>query len=91
MQAFQKDLDKFEKRNAQVLGVSPDTMKTHEEFSEKYDLQYPLIADEQGMVQKLFAPGRVTLVIDKTGTVRFIQKGVPDNKLLIKELDKLEE
>ena len=48
MQAFQRDLDKFEKLNAQVLGVSPDSIATHEEFSTKNGLQYPLVADEAG-------------------------------------------
>ena len=89
MQAFQRDLKNFEKLNAQVLGVSPDSIATHEEFSTKNDLQYPLIADERGDVRKLYAPGRVTYIIDKAGVIRFIQQGVPDNKELLEELAKL--
>jgi len=48
-----------------------------------------LLADEQGQMQKLYAPGRVTFLIDKGGVVRFVQKGVPDNRALLKELAKL--
>ncbi len=91
MQAFQRDLDKFEKLNAQVLGVSPDSIATHEEFSTKNGLQYPLVADESGEVRKQYAPGRVTYIIDKEGVIRFIQPGVPDNGVLLTELEKLEE
>jgi len=89
MQAFQNDLARFEKLNAQVLGVSPDSVATHIEFAKKYGLKFPLLADEQGQMQKLYAPGRVTFLIDKAGVVRFIQKGIPDNKVLLKELAKL--
>jgi len=89
MQACQNDLHHFEKLNAQVLGVSPDSLATHQEFEKKHGLQFPLIADQKGDLQKLYAPGRVTFVIDKTGTVRFIQNGVPDIETLLKELAKL--
>jgi peroxiredoxin Q/BCP len=89
MQAFQNDLARFEKLNAQVLGVSPDSVATHIEFAKKYGLKFPLLADEQGQMQKQYAPGRVTFIIDKDGLIRFIQKGIPNNKELLKELAKL--
>jgi peroxiredoxin Q/BCP len=89
MQAFQNDLARFEKLNAQVLGVSPDSVATHLEFAKKYKLTFPLLADEQGTIQKQYAPGRVTFIIDKNGVVRFVQQGVPKNKELLKELAKL--
>lgn len=89
MQAFQNDFNRFEELPVQVLGVSPDSLATHQEFEKKHGVQFPLIADQKGRLQKLYAPGRVTFVIDMTGTIRFIQKGVPDNDLLLKELAKL--
>ena len=85
------DLRKFEKLNTQVLGVSPDSLKTHQRFTEKYDLHVPLIADEQGAIARLYAPGRITFIIDKTGIIRFIQKGVPSTRVLLEELEKLRE
>ena len=89
MQAFQNDLDRFEKLNAQVLGVSSDSVATHGEFAKKYSLKFPLLADDQGKIQKQYAPGRVTFIIDKNGVVRFVKNGVPDNKELLQELSKL--
>jgi len=85
------DLKKFEKLNTQVLGVSPDTLKTHQRFTEKYDLHFPLIADEQGAIARLYAPGRITFIIDKAGIIRWIRKGVPNTRVLLDELEKLRE
>lgn len=90
MQAFQRDLFRFEGLNAQVLGVSPDSPATHDEFRVKYGISFPLISDEKGALQRQYAPGRVSFIIDRAGVVRFIQKGVPDNALLLRELEKLQ-
>lgn len=89
MRAFQDDLQRFEKLNAQVLGVSTDSLATHNEFANAYGLTFPLVVDDKGEIQRSYAPGRVTFIIDKSGTIRFIQKGVPDNKILLTELSKL--
>lgn len=90
MRAFQDELPRIEEQNTQVLGVSSDSVATHEEFSRKHGLGFPLISDEGGVVQKLYAPGRVTFVIDKSGVVRFVQKGMPDTSMLLQELAKLQ-
>ena len=91
MLAFQKEIHLFEEQNAQVLGVSSDPMAAHEEFSEKHGLSFPLVADEGGALQKQYAPGRVTFVIDKSGVIRFIRKGMPETRLLLQELARLEQ
>ena len=91
MQAFQKEIQLFEKLNAQVLGVSTDSLATHEEFSGKHGLSFPLVADENGELQKLYAPGRVTFLIDQAGTIRQILKGTPDTALLLQEISMLQD
>ena len=88
MQAFQRDLSRFEKLNAQVLGISTDDLQTHREFSEKFALTFPLIADD-GSIKEDYGKERITYIIDQTGVIRFIQQGVPDNEELLKELKKL--
>jgi len=91
MQAFQADLAKFERRNAQVLGVSSDTIGTHKEFTKKFGIRYPLIADPEGRVMNLYGgQDRITFLIDKTGIVRYAVRGVPNNKELLKKLDEME-
>ena len=88
MQAFQRDIERFEKLNAQVLGVSPDTLATHRDFSKELGLKFPLIADD-GTIRKLYGSGRITYIIDSSGIVRYVHKGMPENDRLIEELEKL--
>src|SRR3972149_5516166 len=89
MQAFQQDLKKFESLNAQVLGISPDDVETHQRFSKELGLQFPLIADTDRKIQTLYRQGRVTFVIDRQGGIRFIQEGMPKNNLLSDEVRKM--
>ena len=89
MQAFQADLARFESLNAQVLGVSPDSVTTHRKFSEALGLRFPLVADQDGAIQKRYASGRITYLIDRNGIIRFIQEGMPRNDDFVKELQRL--
>ncbi len=43
---FQRHLQAFEDAGAVVLGVSPDSVKSHCKFAEKYALAFHLLADE---------------------------------------------
>ena len=86
MQSFQMDLEQFEKLNAQVIAVSPDSLETHEKFSKKYNLTFPLVADTDNEVRKLYDKGRITFLIDTKGIIRFIQNGVPENKDFLSKL-----
>lgn len=89
MKAFQDDIKRFEKLNAQVLGVSGDSMETHEAFSEELGLTFPLITDD-GTIRNLYGSGRITHIIDQQGIVRYVYKGMPDNKTLLKEIGNLQ-
>ena len=44
----------FEERGAVVLGVSPDTVESHEKFRAKYDLPFTLLADPDHEVSELY-------------------------------------
>jgi peroxiredoxin Q/BCP len=70
----------------EVLGVSPDSVKSHQNFKQKYNLKFDLIADtEKEILQKYGAWGeknmygkkymgvlRTTYVIDENGVVEEI-------------------
>ncbi len=88
MQAFQRDLAQFEKLNAQVLGISSDSLETHQKFADKYQISFPLIADD-GSLKNLYSNRRNTYIIDRQGIIRFIQSGIPDNQELLKQLAQL--
>ena len=50
--AFRDQFDAFQKRGVQVLGISTDSVKSHQKFASKFDLPFPLIADtEKAIVQ----------------------------------------
>lgn len=45
---FRDDIFAFRDANAQILGVSFDSIESHREFAEEYDLPFPLLADVDG-------------------------------------------
>jgi len=89
MAAFQKDIEAFERRDTQVLGVSSDDLETHKRFAESLNLTFPLLVDSEGEIQSLYASGRIAFLIDKEGIVRAIEKGMPDNQRILKKIDEL--
>ena len=70
----------FVDKDAVVLGVSSDSQHSHLCFVREHKLPYPLLVDENSTLRKslnvpktlFILPGRVTYVIDKNGTIRFI-------------------
>lgn len=76
----------FEGMDTQVLGVSRDPISSHQKFSDKYSLQFPLLSDENGEVTEAYGVWREknmygktsmgivrsTVIIDKDGTIRKI-------------------
>ena len=75
---------KFKKANAVILGVSRDSVKSHEGFKEKQAFTFDLLADEEERVCKLFdvmkpknmygkeviGVERSTFLIDAAGVLR---------------------
>ncbi len=71
------------KAGAVVLGVSPDGVPSHGKFRKKYELPFPLLADEDHAVaerygvwgeksmfgRKYFGVRRTTFVIDEAGRI----------------------
>jgi peroxiredoxin len=71
-----------------VLGVSGDTLETHQAFMKEHGITFPLIDDADGTIRKRYDSGRVTYLIDEEGIISFIVKGVPENERLLEELDR---
>jgi peroxiredoxin Q/BCP len=76
--AFRDRHVEFVDADAEVIGVSADSAGKHASFASYHNLPFTLLCDEGSAVRKSFggpailglAPGRVTYVIDRTGTVR---------------------
>ncbi len=77
-------------RGVNVLGVSPDSVKSHAKFAEKFKLPFPLLADEGHKIadaygmwveknmygRKYMGVERSTFVIDGTGRIAAIHRKV---------------
>jgi peroxiredoxin Q/BCP len=77
---FRDHYEEFSRAGAEVVGVSSDTVDSHEHFAHKYKLPMTLLSDVGGKVRSLFGvkanlgfiPGRATFVIDRGGVVRYV-------------------
>jgi peroxiredoxin Q/BCP len=60
---FRDDYSEYVKASVVILGVSPDNVKSHQKFSAKYGLSFPLLADEGHVVcEKYGVWGRKKLI-----------------------------
>ena len=87
---FRDDIREFRDLNAEVLGVSTDTLASHQKFVAKYQLPFPLLSDEGGTVAAQYGVykeknlyvkvsmgiERSTFVIDQTGIIRHVFRKV---------------
>ena len=89
MQAFQADIAAFERLNTQVLGVSPDDVATHKRFAASLNLTFPLVSDPGGKIQAQYGQGRIAFFIDTKGVVRLIVEGMPDNRKVLADIERL--
>jgi thioredoxin-dependent peroxiredoxin len=78
--AFRDSHEVFTEAGAEVIGVSSDPVARHAAFAGRHKLPFTLLSDQGGKVRKSYGvpavlgvlPGRVTYVIDRTGTVRHV-------------------
>jgi thioredoxin-dependent peroxiredoxin len=76
--AFRDSYEVFKDAGAEVIGISSDSGKSHEQFVQQHHLPFILLSDAGGAVRKSYGatailgliPGRITYVIDKQGVVR---------------------
>jgi peroxiredoxin Q/BCP len=90
--AFRDLKSEFERKGAAILGVSTDDVASHDRFTGKFGLNFPLLADSDASVSKaygVYGPKqmmgktfqgihRTTFVIDENGRVKAV---FPDVKV----------
>lgn len=83
---FRDEMAAFEAENCVIIGASKDTVKRHDNFKAKQELNFPLVSDaesdlcekygvwqEKKMYGKTFMGiVRTTFLIDETGTIKRI-------------------
>mgnify|MGYP002776752036 CR=1 FL=1 len=81
--SFSENIKSFEKLGVAIVGISKCSVKKHNKFKEKYNLQFPLASDEHGDVcerygvwveksmygRKYMGIERTTLLIDPKGKI----------------------
>lgn len=89
-QQFRDLYVKFEKANCKVIGISRDSIKSHENFKAKFTLPFDLLSDADETVCNLFGTikmknmygkqvrsiERSTFVVDKNGVLRHEWRGL---------------
>lgn len=84
--AFRDGIQEIQKRGAVVLGVSIDSVESHKKFKNKFDLNFPLLADTEKKIvdaygtwkeksmygKKYMGTERTTFIIDENGKISHI-------------------
>jgi len=78
---FRDKYEDFKALGAEVIGISSDSLKSHQKFASRYKLPFILLSDFNKKIRTQFGvpndflgliPGRATYVIDKKGVVQLI-------------------
>ena len=90
---FRDSYKAIEKMGAVILGISPDSVKSHDKFINKFQLPYPLLADEEKKMcqdygvwveksmygKKYMGVARTTFIIDAHGHIaKIFEKVKPE-------------
>ncbi len=87
---FTEHLEEYKTLNAKVFGISPDSVKSHRNFIEKYDLKVDLLADPEHTIlekygvwqvksmygRKYFGVVRTTVLINPEGKIEKVWEKV---------------
>lgn len=91
--SFSENIKSFEKLGCAIVGISKDSVKSHDKFKAKYDLQFPLASDHENDVcerygvwveksmygRKYMGIDRTTFLINENGAVEKIWNKVKIN------------
>ena len=75
--------ERIKQLNAEVFGISVDTLESHKKFADEYKIPYPLLSDTVKNVCKQYTglniyglAKRTTYIIDKEGMIAKIFTGI---------------
>lgn len=75
--SFRDSYESFTDAGAEVIGISSDSVASHEKFAARNDLPFVLLSDSDKTVRGQYGaktlgvvPGRITFVIDQGGVIR---------------------
>ena len=75
--SYRDNAEAFDELDATVVGISSQSVDSHESFTAEHGLNVPLLADEDGSVAKLYGAHRpvvgtrrAVVIVDEGGVVR---------------------
>lgn len=81
--SYNDELSQFAGLSAQVLGISTQSVESHEKFAAKHGFKFPLLADVDRSVHRAYGvlglmdmPRRSVFVLDASGTIRYAHRAV---------------
>jgi peroxiredoxin Q/BCP len=96
--SMRDNMDELSSMGVEVLGVSTDSVRSHESFRDKYSLNFPLLSDKEKKIVKAYgvesgfgSAKRVTFLIDKEGTIRHVWTKVNTANHAREVIDKIKE
>ncbi|MCY0849506.1 peroxiredoxin [Sulfuracidifex metallicus] len=82
MERFSEIYDQIKENNAEVIGVSVDSISTQKKFAEKYGNKFPVVSDKEKRICEVYgvlnekgtSAQRITFIIDEKGKIIEILK-----------------
>jgi thioredoxin-dependent peroxiredoxin len=67
---FRDEIERFKKKKARIVGVSRDSVESHQRFKKKYSIPFTLLADtESKLYNALGVTARSTFLVDGDGRI----------------------
>lgn len=101
LNSYNDGLERFTELDAQVVGISAQSVDSHDTFADKHGFSFPLLADvdkevagRYGTLGPLGFPRRSVFIIDAEGIVRYAHRAIAGLTFrpvseLVAELEKL--
>ncbi|AWG21493.1 peroxiredoxin [Flavobacterium faecale] len=83
--SFRDAYQDFQDLNAEIIGISSDSVLSHQEFSNTYKLPFILLSDQDNKIKEQFGvssqffgllSNRITFVVDQNGQVQVVYNSV---------------
>lgn len=92
--ALRDDAEAFVGSDVERFGVNPGSLKSHQEFAQRHEIDFPLLVDTDLQVARKYhaiAPDgsrvlRTVYLIDKEGKVAFAARGYPETEEILEAL-----
>jgi peroxiredoxin Q/BCP len=80
---YNAGLDRFDALDAQIVGISPQSVESKSAFTTKHGFRFPLLADTEKAVAAAYGtlgpvgfPRRSVFIVDRDGVVRYAHRAI---------------